>query len=357
MGVDRLCTALYGIGLRFLPAQFRKAHGVELRALVAQRVKDARVRGGLGAALGVLLRELIDVAQTGVRLRGQPAGARKQGAARKWLFTPGDLVRELRVAARGFLQGPRHTLAAVLTLGIGVAVATAAFGVFDALVLRPLPHREPERLVQVWRTLPQISMPRAPTSYPTYQDWRQRLTLLEDLALYTATAFTLTGGNEPERLTGASVSGNLFEVLGNQAAQGRTILRADDEPLADPVIVLSHALWQRQYAGQNIVGQTIPVNDQPYRVVGVMPVDFSFPSERAEFWIALRLDPARQERDANFLDAIGRLRPGVTTAALQRQLGRRAARSQRALPGGNGEQRCAGGAAPGITCWATRAAW
>jgi hypothetical protein len=320
MGAERMFGVLYSVGLRFLPARFRRAHGAELRTVVAERMKDARVRGGWTAAVGVLLRELVDVIQTAARLRrAQTRGPARSGGP-KHSFTPGDLLHELRVAARGFVQGPRHALAAVLTLGIGVAVATAAFAVFDALVLRPLPHREPDRLVHVWRTLPQISMPRAPTSYPTFLDWQQRLTLLEDLAVYTGTAFTLTGGSEPERVIGASVSGNLFEILGNRAAQGRAIARTDDDPLAEPVIVLSHALWQRQYAGQDIVGRTIPVNDKSYRVVGVMPADFTFPSERAEFWIALRLDPAKQERDSNFLNAIGRLRPGATSTALQQQL-------------------------------------
>src|SRR6185369_9235122 len=141
---------------------------------------------------GVFLSELADVVRTGFRLRQSAPRHGMSPSARR--FGPGDFLREVRFAVRGFVQGPRHALAAVLTLGIGVAIATAAFSAFNALLLRPLPHRAPEQLVQLWRTLPSIAMPRGPTSYPTFLDWKQGLTLLEDAAVYTNTVATLTGG-------------------------------------------------------------------------------------------------------------------------------------------------------------------
>src|SRR5262245_28711447 len=139
MGAD----FVYRIALLFLPREFRSAHGKEMRLLVAERLRDAR-----GARVAVFLRELADVLKTAVRL-GRSTAFRQVLPGRQRRFGPGDFLREVRFAVRGFVQGPRHALAAVLTLGIGVAIATAAFSAFNALVLRPLPHRAPEQLVQL----------------------------------------------------------------------------------------------------------------------------------------------------------------------------------------------------------------
>src|SRR5262245_58110894 len=129
---------VYRIALMALPREFRAAHGKDMRLLVDERVRDARAAGD--SASRVFLRELTDVLRTAFRLRSAAAQRRvAPGASRR--FGPGDFLRELRIAVRGFVQGPRHALAAVLTLGIGVAIATAAFSVFNALMLRPLPHR------------------------------------------------------------------------------------------------------------------------------------------------------------------------------------------------------------------------
>src|SRR6185369_12700084 len=145
MGAD----LLYRIAVLALPREFRAAHGREMRLLVTERMHDTRARAGNVAAVGVFLSELADVVRTGFRLRQSAPRHGMSPSARR--FGPGDFLRDVRFAVRGFVQGPRHALAAVLTLGIGVAIATAAFSAFNALLLRPLPHRAPEQLVQLWR--------------------------------------------------------------------------------------------------------------------------------------------------------------------------------------------------------------
>ena len=242
----------------------------------------------------------------------------------------------MRTALRSLLRRPGFAALTSLVLALGVGGSTAIFAVVDAILLRPLPHPAADRVVMVWRLIPSIGMDRAPTSYPEYVDLRAGVTALSHLAAYANAAGTLQGEGDVERLLGVTVTGNLFGALGNTPAIGRTIAASDDRPGAERVIVLSDGVWRRRFgADSSILGDAILLDGAPHVVVGVMPPGFAFPTERVQFWTALRLDPATAERDANFLIMVGRLGPSVTLERAQAQLSEVAERIAQTYPGAN----------------------
>jgi hypothetical protein len=182
-----------------------------------------------------------------------------------------DMIQDLRFGLRMLVKQPGFTLIAVLTLALGIGANTAIFSFINALLLRPLGGvAEPERLVQVGRQYADKSY-LSDSSYPDYLDYRDQNTLLAGLALRAPTAFHLSTGQEAERVGGELVSGNYFEVLGVQPAQGRLISSADEQGNnASPVAVLSHNLWQRRFdSDTRIVGKTIKLDGHDFTVIGV----------------------------------------------------------------------------------------
>jgi putative ABC transport system permease protein len=227
------------------------------------------------------------------------------------------LPNDLRYAARSLRRNPGFALVAVLTLALGIGATTAIFAVIDAVMLRPLPFAQPERLVHVWETTPEGEVFTA--ADPNYLDLRDRNRTFEAMAAYKQAALSLTGHGDARRLEGMAVTHSLFPLLGVRPALGRTFLPEEDSPGGDTrVALLGHALWQDQFGGDPaIVGSTITLDRQPYTVTGVMPEGFEYPG--AELWIPLAPDPAR-ERDDHWLWIVGRLRPDVTLAAAQGDL-------------------------------------
>ena len=235
-----------------------------------------------------------------------------------------DFGRSLLRSARTLARQPSFTTAALLTLGIGIGCASAAFGVWDTLLVQPLPHRAADQLVMVWRDMTRLELMRAPLSPATFSDVREQTrTSFVGMEAYSGGApAILYDGPEPERANGSRVSGGLFSLLGNRALIGRTIEPRDDAVGAERVVVLSHALWLRYFAGDPaVVNRTITVRETPHRIIGVMGPEFVFPSPRSELWVPLRIEgPQQQNRDLNFLTTVARLRPGVTLAQAQAAL-------------------------------------
>jgi putative ABC transport system permease protein len=310
--------AVYRLLTRLLPSHFRERYAGAMEAAVAAALHEASAQGRLAVWLR-LLRECGDLIATSIRQHFEAASGR---GSRNEIMT---MLRGLRHSTRALVRAPGFTVAAVLTLAGGIGCAGAAFAVLDAVLLRPLPHAAPDRLIMVWRRLPKLEMPRAPVSYPTFADLRaQSASVLSGLEAYSGggAPALLLDGMEPERVNGARVTGGVFSLLGNRAALGRTIVPSDDDPAADDVVVLSHALWQRYFrADPAVLGRTIQVRERPHRVIGVMPEGFVFPSERAELWVPLRLTPfTAGARDLNFLVPVGRLRDGVMPERAEQQL-------------------------------------
>ena len=225
--------------------------------------------------------------------------------------------QDLRYGTRLLVQKPAFTLIAVITLALGIGANTAIFTVVDAALLRGLPYRDSERLVQVWETRRIGEVNQLDASYPDYLDWSKATDVMEGTCGYTGWdgSFTLTGQGEPERIDGARVTANFFSVLGVTPLLGRTFLVDEDLPSAARTVVISYALWQRRFgADTNIVGHSIVLDGNAYTVLGVLPNSFQFaPMGKAQLWVPLRPSPQQlNSRFMHWLDVIARLKPGVS---------------------------------------------
>jgi putative ABC transport system permease protein len=245
-----------------------------------------------------------------------------------------DLLGDVRFALRSFRRAPLHVLTTVLILGVGVGAVTLMFSVLNASVLRPLPFREPDRLVWLWKASDEIRQ--NSLSYDDFKDYRASLDALEDLAAYQLfyPRLLLSGTEEGTRVLGNQVTPNLFSVLGVAPALGRGF-RWDEAVDGGPdVIILSHALWQDRFGSDpSIVGRTVSLDGRPTEVVGVMPQGFAFPASGVQLWLPTREgEAATQGRGNNNFFAIGRLKDGVSLAAAQVQVDGVAARIRSANP-------------------------
>ena len=220
-------------------------------------------------------------------------------------------LRDGRHAVRQLIRMPGFTVVAVLTLGLGVGATTAIFSVVNGVLLRPLPYPEPDALVRVHEVVPQYG--RFSVAPATFLDWRRESTSFERLAAFGGASGTLVMSDGPERITGATVSWDLFELLGVPPALGSGFTADQDVPGANTVIVLSHGLWQRRFGGDpSIVGQTMTLDGVPLTVVGVAPESFAFPARTTEYWRPIALDPANATRGGHYLGVIARLKPGAS---------------------------------------------
>jgi putative ABC transport system permease protein len=224
--------------------------------------------------------------------------------------------RDLRYAARGLARRPGFAALALLTLAAAVGANVAIFSVVDSLLLRPLPLPQGERVMTLLRHFPEGDSDAV--SEPKYFFWRDHGAPFTAVAAFESlgSGFNLAGEGKPERLVGAHVSANFFEVLGERPALGRSFLAEEDRPGAAHAVVLSDALWRRRFgADPAILGRPLRLNGEPYVVVGVMPGELRFPS-RAELWTPFCLDPASREPEP-YLQVVARLRAGTGVAAAQ----------------------------------------
>jgi putative ABC transport system permease protein len=225
-----------------------------------------------------------------------------------------DAMQDVRYGLRGLRKSPRFTVAAVLTVVLGVGANATIFSVLNPLLFKPLPYPEPDRIVGLYRTSPQSQ--EWPHSIGNFLDYRDRNRVFEELTAWTHRDASLAEPDQPaERLLSIRATGDFFAVLGVEPLLGRTFTAADDRSGVEPVVVLSHRVWQRRFAGdRNIVGRTIRLDGVNVTVIGVMPDSFDYPLfwGPVEIWRPLALPPALINRGNNYLRSIGRLRPGVT---------------------------------------------
>ncbi len=257
------------------------------------------------------------------------------GNGRSNLLT--DFFQDLRYAARMQRKNPGFTVVAIIALALGIGANTAIFSVVNTVLLRPLPYKDPERLVMVWEDASKHGYPRDTPTAANFVDWRNQNTVFEGMAAILPQSFNLTGAGEPERLRGRAVSASLFPLLGVEPQIGRVFTNAEDQRGSNQVVVLSYALWQRRFGGDNgIVGKTLNLNGQPYIVVGVMPARFQFPSSTDEIWtpIAFTAEQAA-DRTTHYLQVLARLKPGITLEQAQTEMSTIAARLQQQYPQSN----------------------
>lgn len=245
----------------------------------------------------------------------------------------GTWNQDLLYGFRALLQRPAFSAVVLLTLALGIGANSAIFSLVDGVLLKPLSYPGSAQLMTVWENLEALGGPRDEwTSGAIFYEWRERQRVFTDLALWSGWSPNLTSGDEPMRLTGQAVSSEFFAVLGVQPSRGRSFLPAEGRPGGDKVVILSHQLWQRRFAGDpELIGKALTLDDDRYLVIGVLPADFR-PFTDAEIWSPLAVGPGMTDRGSAYLRVVGRLRQGIGPQEAQADMSRVAAEVAAAFP-------------------------
>src|SRR5262245_420 len=252
-----------------------------------------------------------------------------------WLET---LWQDLRFGARMLFKQPGFTAIAALTLGLGIGANITIFSVVNAVLLRPLPYPEADRLVYLWSEAPMQNIRERASAYANISEWRNQNKSFEDLAVTDPTVVTLTGAAEPEQVMSVRASANLFPILGVAPMLGRTFT-ADEEQQKLRVVVLSHGLWQRRFgASPSVLGQTLEIDGVSSQVIGVMPEHFQSGRE-TPIWEPHTLFPdweaQKAQRGTGSWQVVGRLKPQVSLQQAQTEMNTIAQRLEQAYPDAN----------------------
>ncbi|HEX8140432.1 MAG TPA: ABC transporter permease [Pyrinomonadaceae bacterium] len=242
------------------------------------------------------------------------------------------LWQDLRYGARLLLKHPTFTIVAVLTLALGIGANSSIFTVVNAVLLRPLPFTEPERLVSLWETTAKFD--RGSVSVPNLKDWREQNDVFTGIGAFQYGNFSLQEGDHPERVSGVTASANFFDLLGVRPQLGRTFLEGEDRPGQSRVVVLSDRLWRRNFgADPKVVGQTVALGGESFTVIGVMSPAFQYPSRLTDLWVPLVFTEEEQKsRGTHSYLVIARLKPGVEFSQAQEQMSLIARRLEEQYP-------------------------
>ncbi len=237
----------------------------------------------------------------------------------------GSFAQDIRYGVRLLAKRPGFTFIAVLALALGIGANSAIFSVVNTLLLRPLPFKDSDRLVWFYEIQPKLD--RAPFSPADFLDFQAQNSSFEELTSFRSMSFSLTGGDQPERVRGAVVSANFFSTLRAEPIEGRTFLPEEGQAGASRVAVVSYSFWQNRFGGDpDLLGKTITANDESVMVIGIMPASFNYP-RRAEFWVNPRqvvpdlfstfTNNLTAMRGTHYLAVFGRLKDGATLATAQ----------------------------------------
>ena len=307
-------AALVRLASALLPGEDREFLLADLEDGFAAR----SARGSRTAASFVFI---IEAVHASIARRRRPAAVPELSPGGSNMFE--TFVRDIRYGVRGLLKRPGFTLAALVTLALGIGANAAVFSVVNGVLLAPLPYRDAENVMVIWskwRTFDKTWV-----SDAEILDYRNRVRSFAAVGGWSVARANLTGQGEAMRVGAAFVTPNLFDVLGAAPAVGRAFTDAEAEPQTATVVILSHDLWQQRFGGGRILGETIQVDGIPREVVGVMPPGFQLPTdyvqdaeEPTRLWLPLRLDPAT--RGSHGLHAAARLRPGVPAESANAEL-------------------------------------
>jgi putative ABC transport system permease protein len=244
-----------------------------------------------------------------------------------------NFLADLRFGLRLLRKSPGFALVTIAVLALGIGANAAVFSVIDAVLLRSLPLRNPERVVMLWEKNPALGGSigeRLPAAYLTFLEWQRQATQFEAIAGFEDANFNLTGGPEPERIEGARSSANIFALFGVRTAQGTTFDSAANDPSKTRVVVLTDAFFRSHFAGQgNVLGETLTLNDTVYTIVGVLPSDFHLPAAREgqdqhspKLWVPYDETATQNQVEAKRrkMQVYGRLRDGVTLAQARAEM-------------------------------------
>jgi predicted permease len=227
-----------------------------------------------------------------------------------------SLIKDIRYGVRSLLKRPGFTAIAVITLALGIGANTAIFSLVNAVLLRTLPFREPDRLVMVWEDASFAGFPRNTPAPANYADWKAQNQVFDEMAAFDQRSFNLTGDGEPEKVEAYGVTANFFGLLGIHPVLGRVILPEEDQPEANKVVMLSYSLWQQRYGGErSVVGRDLLLNGEKHTVVGVMPAGFQFMESRIGLWVPIAFtSDTLAQRGSHYLTVVARMKAGVTLA-------------------------------------------
>jgi putative ABC transport system permease protein len=251
-----------------------------------------------------------------------------------------ELGKDVRFALRTLRRAPALTVAAIVTLALGVGANTAIFSVVNAVILRPLPFPNAERLVMLWEENPDRGWYKQTAAPANVLDWRAQVPAFQDVAFYsdgTGTSTLAGEGGAPQIIVDVNVSGNFFSVLGVRAERGRSFTYEETWATGTNVVIISHRLWQTRFSGSaDVVGRTVHLDGRQVQIVGVMPASFAFPSEGVDAWNPLGLSPTAREqvwfRRAHWQRVIARIKPGVSHEQANTQLQQVVRRLQEKYP-------------------------
>jgi putative ABC transport system permease protein len=250
-----------------------------------------------------------------------------------------DLLEDAAYALRALGRTPAFTVAAVLTLALGIGATTAIYSVVRTVWLRPLPYRDPDRVVRIWETNARLGIGKFSSSVPNFVSWRERARSFESLVAVMRISANLTGQGDPERLPGLAVTARFFDELGIQPLRGRSFAPEEDAPGHARVAMIGERLWRERFGGDpGLIGRAIQLNSENWTVIGVAPAEMGFASD-IDVWQPLTIDPAREEREDHHIVVLGRLKPGVTVAGAEAELNRLAVRLEREFPDSNRDWR------------------
>jgi len=329
---------IYRLLLLLFPRRFRKLHGAQMEQLFdlmwRERREAARFGGTSWPTFWLLA--ISDVAREASQARfdKQHRTSRSHVSLTFVRISMDKLYADIRYALESLRRNPGFAAIAILTLGLGIGATTSVFSVADAVVLRPLPYPEPERLVQVFEVDHGSGDERDTFAGANFIDWKGQNTSFDELAAFRTLTWTVAGEAYPRRVVGVSVTPNFFAVFGVDAHIGRVFSPATDAPNGTSVAVIGHALWQSDFGGStDALGKSITLNGLPHTIVGVMPADFDFPprpQSRIELWTAAHSrvpdppfdfgeEPA-ENRNAGYLRAVARLAEGTTLDDAQAEM-------------------------------------
>ena len=309
----------YAAALRLLPEAFRERFADEMLDFAARRLHDARRRGSL-AALAERVRLAGDLALTICRER-----------AAEWKQPHADLpprdnmdifLQDLRFGIRGLLRRPAFSIVAAVTIALGIGANTAIFSVVNAVLIRPLPYREPDRLALIWGTQGQTHQ--QGVVYADYVDWRTRTHSFSELGAFRGQSVTLTGGDSPERLIGDFVSASFLRVIDLKMSQGRAFTDAETEVATKaPVAVVSYDAWQNRFGGdRNMLGKPITLNGTTFTVIGITTPHPEVPLGVPDVMMPIGYYPNAHglDRGVRGIAVAARIKSGVSYDAAQRDL-------------------------------------
>jgi putative ABC transport system permease protein len=257
------------------------------------------------------------------------------GTERKTNFFA-DLWQDLRYGLRTLAKNPAFASIAIVAIALGIGANSVIFSAVDAVLLRPLPFKNPEQLVMLWENATHLGFPKDTPSPANFLDWQKQSTSFTGMAALVESSFNLTGVGEPDRLDGRRVSANLFDLLGVPALLGRTFVPDDDKP-GTHVVLLSYSLWQRRFGSDpGIIGRAVTLNSESYTVIGVMPQSVHLPGYgnwKDQVWVPIAFSPEEAaQRGNHFLEVIARMKRGITLKQAQAEMDTIAARLAQQYP-------------------------